>query len=368
MASVFLGDLNDFIAPSQACVNPLFAAPKDTSGAAAGAGSSAAGVNGAGAMELVLEDEEAWSVNISAPPLQEPDLIKSTAGQTATVTLNDCLACSGCVTSAETVLISQQSTAKLLEALRSGTHSISVVSLSPQSRASLADHFGASLLETQARVTTLLQALGVTHIIDASCAGDLCLVAARDELIGRIKASQSSTSSSSSTTAAAAPELPPWRTPAHTVAVSRAVQTELATGQAQAVPPPQSDAPLPLLVSACPGWVCYAEKTTPEAIPYMSAVKSPQQVLGALLKGAAARAWGVTAAQVLHVSVQPCFDRKLEASRLDFWDAESDSSEVDLVLSTAELLELIVQQCGGSEAQVRSACTSSAGVVCVHYI
>jgi iron only hydrogenase large subunit-like protein len=353
MASVFLGDLNDFIAPSQACVNPLFAAPKDTGAAD---GSSASGANSAGVMELVLEDEEAWSTNVSAPPLQEPDLIKSTAGQTATVTLNDCLACSGCVTSAETVLISQQSTAKLLEALRSGTHSISVVSLSPQSRASLADHFGASLLETQARVTTLLQALGVTHVIDASCAGDLCLVAARDELIGRIKASQNSStsgSSSNSSTITAAAEPPPWRAPAHTVAVSRAVQTELATGLTQAVPLPRSDAPLPLLISACPGWVCYAEKTTPEAIPYMSAVKSPQQVLGALLKGAGARAWGVSAQQVLHVSVQPCFDRKLEASRLDFWDAAADSSEVDLVLSTAELLELIVQQCRGSEAQVQ---------------
>ena len=33
-----------------------------------------------------------------------------------------------------------------------------------------------------------------------------------------------------------------------------------------------------VLTSACPGWVCYAEKTAPEALPFMSTVKSPQQV------------------------------------------------------------------------------------------
>lgn len=49
----------------------------------------------------------------------KPDLIKATGNQTAKVSLDDCLACSGCVTSAETVLITQQSTAKLLEAVKS---------------------------------------------------------------------------------------------------------------------------------------------------------------------------------------------------------------------------------------------------------
>lgn len=33
-----------------------------------------------------------------------------------------------------------------------------------------------------------------------------------------------------------------------------------------------------VLTSACPGWVCYAEKTAPESLPCMSTVKSPQQV------------------------------------------------------------------------------------------
>ncbi len=50
---------------------------------------------------------------------QQPDLIKTQAGGVASVTVADCLACSGCVSSAEAVLIQQQSHAELLRALES---------------------------------------------------------------------------------------------------------------------------------------------------------------------------------------------------------------------------------------------------------
>jgi iron only hydrogenase large subunit-like protein len=51
-------------------------------------------------------------------------------------------------------------------------------------------------------------------------------------------------------------------------------------------PGPSSKAagPLPILASSCPGWICYAEKTHGELLPYVSAVKSPQQVMGTLVK------------------------------------------------------------------------------------
>jgi iron only hydrogenase large subunit-like protein len=45
-----------------------------------------------------------------------------------------------------------------------------------------------------------------------------------------------------------------------------------------------SDGPLPMLSSACPGWVCYAEKTHGEMLPFIAATKSPQQVMGTLVK------------------------------------------------------------------------------------
>jgi len=53
------------------------------------------------------------------------------------VSLNDCLACSGCVTSAETVLLENQSVGELSARLTE-PGAVVVVSVSPQSRASLA--------------------------------------------------------------------------------------------------------------------------------------------------------------------------------------------------------------------------------------
>lgn len=42
--------------------------------------------------------------------------------------------------------------------------------------------------------------------------------------------------------------------------------------------------PLPILASACPGWVCYAEKAQGDLLPLMSSTRSSQGVAGALVK------------------------------------------------------------------------------------
>ena len=51
---------------------------------------------------------------------------------------------------------------------------------------------------------------------------------------------------------------------------------------------------LPMLASACPGWVCYAEKTHAEMLPFISRTKSPQQVMGTLVKTWLGQKWGRT--------------------------------------------------------------------------
>ncbi len=42
--------------------------------------------------------------------------------------------------------------------------------------------------------------------------------------------------------------------------------------------------PLPLFCSHCPGWICYAEKTHPQSLPYLSTTKSAQQIIGSVFK------------------------------------------------------------------------------------
>ena len=106
---------------------------------------------------------------------------------------------------------------------------------------------------------------------------------------------------------------------------------------------------LPLLSSECPGWVCYAEKTLgEEALPFMSKVKSPQQLCGRLLKVA------MQDTDVRFVTIMPCYDKKLEAVRpklqitgQDQMDEKADVPsmyevmEVDTVLASHEVLELL---------------------------
>ena len=48
---------------------------------------------------------------------------------------------------------------------------------------------------------------------------------------------------------------------------------------------------LPMLASACPGWICYAEKTHSEMLPFISRTKCPQQVMGTIVKSWLASKW-----------------------------------------------------------------------------
>mmetsp|Transcript_32376 Transcript_32376/g.31770 ORF Transcript_32376/g.31770 Transcript_32376/m.31770 type:complete len:152 (+) Transcript_32376:617-1072(+) len=110
----------------------------------------------------------------------------------------------------------------------------------------------------------------------------------------------------------------------------------------------------PVLCSECPGWVCYAEKVVGDvSIPFMSEIKSPQQIQGNLIKTQANRKLfqadpdQEAPEKVVHICVMPCYDKKLEAVRPagvinninDIAD-EKLGVEVDAVIATHELADL----------------------------
>lgn len=105
------------------------------------------------------------------------------AGDAVKVSLQDCLACSGCVTSAETVLLEHQSTEELLSALSSGKAVI--MSVSPQSRASLAAFHNMSATKTLGKLVSLFKGLGVKAVLDTSTSRDLSLLESAQEFIAR---------------------------------------------------------------------------------------------------------------------------------------------------------------------------------------
>ncbi|CAA6659184.1 unnamed protein product [Spirodela intermedia] len=242
-----LADLNDFIAPSQGCIN---------------AGSK--------------------------PPQTDP----------VKISLKDCLACSGCITSAETVMLEKQSLDEFLSQINS--EKAVIVSLSPQSRASLAAYFN---LSPSQEADYFLEGYGCKGRFDTSCSRDISLIESCNEFIFQ--------------------------------------DINKITTLKKKI----------LLIL---GWICYAEKTLGSYIlPYISSVKSPQQAMGAAIKHHICEKMGIRPESIYHVTVMPCYDKKLEAARDDFvfsvdhdgegrlTPAELRIPEVDSVLTSGEILDLI---------------------------
>jgi iron only hydrogenase large subunit-like protein len=279
---------------------------------------------------------EDWEADANASPAQ--------------ITLTDCLACSGCVTSAEAVLVSLQSHSEVLATLDSdkavsvdelrascvaasrcperlsiqsnGTNysrpatpfsgKVFVASVSPQVRASLAATYGTSERNAGWMIEQLLCgpqgiATGGQHgnrftwVLDTNAMRAASLALEADALLP----------SATTTTTTKSPRL----------------------------------------TSACPGWICYAEKTHPHVLPHLSPLKSPQALTGTLVKTVLAAKLGLEPQQIWHLAVMPCFDKKLEAARGELtdthWHAASSSDQahtpvrdVDCVITAREILML----------------------------
>lgn len=227
--------------------------------------------------------------------------------ETAQISLNDCLACSGCVTSAETVLIGLQSIDEVQTELERKGERVFVMTISTQTLASLEAAFGLPLSDLFPRIEGALTQMGFDVVQDTTLARHMALRAHVREFCARRDARQ--------------------------------------RGDKKAPT-------LPMLASACPGWVCYAEKAHSELLPYVATTKSPQQMAGLLAK----RIWGpeklgigtttgcitTNHSNVYHVAVMPCYDKKLEASRAAMTDA-AGVKDVDCVLTTGELHDLLVR-------------------------
>jgi len=329
-AILSVDDLNDFISPGVACIKPietLPTAPPPPPGTLGPSGLE---------YEVILDGDQQQSTSSSqAPPAQ--------------ISLTDCLACSGCVTSAEAVLVSLQSHSEVLSVLDAApalrlvppnpqSHSgrgngewdasgngerykveglddpsakLFVASVSPQARASLAATCGNGVTEQQAgwmieRLFVGKDGLpaggkygnGFTWMVDTNTAREACLVLGADEVLGDVSSS-----------------------------------TKPAT---------------PVLTSSCPGWVCYAEKTHPYVLPHLSRVKSPQALMGTLLKTTLSKLLRISPDRIWHLAIMPCFDKKLEASREELtdtvWNGDGKPGrgvrDVDCVITSKEILML----------------------------
>lgn len=96
---------------------------------------------------------------------------------------------------------------------------------------------------------------------------------------------------------------------------------------------------LPLITSCSPGWIKFAETFFPDLAKHVSTCKSPQQMLGTLIKTYYAKESGVDPKNIVSVSIMPCTAKKFEARRPEMND--SGYRDVDYVLTTREFVRMI---------------------------
>jgi iron-only hydrogenase group A len=96
---------------------------------------------------------------------------------------------------------------------------------------------------------------------------------------------------------------------------------------------------LPLITSCCPGWVKFAEEFAPDFIPNISSCKSPQQMMGAVVKSYFADQENLKPEQIYSVSIMPCTAKKFEGQREEM--TQNGISDVDAVLTTREFVKMI---------------------------
>ncbi|KAM0733431.1 putative cytosolic Fe-S cluster assembly factor [Formica fusca] len=283
MASRFSGalqitNLDDFITPSQECIKPIeMQSNKSKTGA-----------------KIKIQSD-----NLVHNEIRQPEKL-----QKVEITLADCLACSGCITSAESVLVTQQSREELLRVFQEkitqqniGSTDLKyiVVSLSVQPVLSLAQRYELTPEQTLCKLAGFFYKLGADAVLDMTVADDFVLLEAAKEFVERYKANK------------------------------EGIRNQL-----------------PMLSSSCPGWVCYAEKTHGNFIlPYISVTKSPQQIMGSLVKYHLAENMGLSPERIYHVTVMPCYDKKLEASREDFYNQQKNTRDVDCVITSIELEQML---------------------------
>lgn len=96
---------------------------------------------------------------------------------------------------------------------------------------------------------------------------------------------------------------------------------------------------IPHLTSCCPGWVKYCEYFYPELMHNLSTCKSPQNMMGAVVKSYYAKKKGIAPENIVSVSIMPCTAKKFEAAREEL--AVDGYRDTDIVLTTRELAILM---------------------------
>lgn len=97
----------------------------------------------------------------------------------------------------------------------------------------------------------------------------------------------------------------------------------------------QHNGVLPILTSCCPAWVRFFEYQFPDMLDIPSTCKSPQIMMGTVIKTYYAEKMGINPEDIIVVSVMPCIAKKAEVQREEL--RLDGLHDVDWVITTREL-------------------------------
>ncbi len=207
-------------------------------------------------------------------------LLKITPSQKQT---RDCVYCGQCIIHCPTGALEAASNLKDVERALKNKNKIVVFQFAPSIRTSIGEEFNmpyGSIVTEQ--LVAGLKKLGAAKVFDTSVGADFTTVEESGELLEKL---------------------------------------ENQTG--------------PCLSSCCPAWVKFVEFYYPEFVSNLAAVRSPQAILGGLIKTYWAEKQDIEPKKIIVVSIMPCVAKKYEIQRKEL--EINGLKPVDYVLTTREI-------------------------------
>ncbi|HPO13001.1 MAG TPA: NADH-dependent [FeFe] hydrogenase, group A6 [Candidatus Hydrogenedentes bacterium] len=201
--------------------------------------------------------------------------------------VSSCINCGQCILACPTGALRERTYIKEVVAALSNPNLVPVVSHAPAISVTLGEEFGLPAgTDVDGVMVAALRALGFKYVFDTSFTADLTIMEEGSELVHRVS----------------------------------------------------NNGKLPMLTSCSPGWIKFVEEFYPDFIPNVSTCKSPQQMMGAIIKSFFAERMKLDPKQIYSVSIMPCTAKKFEASRPEMMN--NDVPDIDAVLTTRELAQL----------------------------
>jgi iron-only hydrogenase group A len=202
--------------------------------------------------------------------------------------VSSCINCGQCIVGCPTGALTEHSYLDEVVAALSDPQKLVVVQHAPSVSVTLAEEFGMEPgQDIDGKMVAALRRVGFDRVFDTSFTADLTIMEEASELAQRIK-----------------------------------------TGGT-----------LPMFTSCSPGWIKFVEQFYPEFIPNLSTCKSPQQMMGAIIKSYFAEREKVDKDRIVSVSIMPCTAKKFECGRPEM--APEHVPDVDYVLTTRETGQLL---------------------------